>query len=325
MLDRNSRAKLMDDRLASDPADGHGRADAGARQPASGSSRAKTGVFYALAAFAMWGLFVPLHFKLLAAVPALEILAQRIAWASVFALGLILVSRQERKLAAVLVRNRRLALLCLSAALIGTNWLVYIWAVNAGHLVQTSLGYFINPLVNVALGILFLGERLHPAQLAACLLAATGVLILAVSSGELPWVALTLAFSFGFYGLVRKVVPVEPLVGFCIESFLLAPPALAYLVTILIQGHAVGFQGDLKLDTLLVLTGLSTAAPLIWFTAAAQRLKLSTLGLLQYLAPSGQLALGVLVYGEAFGWVDALAFAAIWAALIVYTTSALRS
>jgi chloramphenicol-sensitive protein RarD len=261
---------------------------------------------------------------MLAAVPALEILAQRIIWASVFALGLIVLSGQTGKLAALLMPSRRLGMLCLSAALVAVNWLVYIWAVNAGHLVQTSLGYFINPLVNVALGILFLGERLKPAQVVACLVAAAGVSLLAVSSGEMPWVALTLAFSFGFYGLVRKVVSVEPLVGFCVESLVLTPLALGVMVFAFVQGRAVGFHGNWGVDFLLILTGLSTAAPLIWFAAAAQRLKLSTVGLLQYLAPSGQLALGVLVYGEAFGWVHAVAFAAIWTALVIYTASALR-
>lgn len=295
-------------------------------QPAASETRhARSGVLYALAAFFMWGLAVPLHFKLLSAVPALQILAHRVVWASLFALVLILISRQWRMLIEAFASGKRLMLLCLSAGLIAINWLVYIWAVNSGHLVQTSLGYFINPLVNVALGVLFLKERLHPAQIAACVLAGAGVLILAITSGEMPWVALTLALSFGFYGLVRKIVPVAPLIGFCIESLLLTPLALGYLVTVVWQGNSAAFQGDLKLDSLLILTGLSTAAPLIWFAAAAQRLKLSTLGLLQYLAPSGQLALGVFIYGEAFGWINGLAFAIIWLALAIYTLTALRS
>jgi chloramphenicol-sensitive protein RarD len=287
--------------------------------------RARTGVLYALAAFSTWGLLVPLHFKLLGEVPALQILSHRIVWGSLFALALIIAGRKSRALREVFVPSRRLALLSLSACLVGTNWLVYIWAVNAGHLVQTSLGYFINPLVNVGLGTIFLREHLRPAQVAACLLSAAGVLILAASSGEMPWVALTLAFSFGFYGLVRKLVPVEPLVGFCVESLLLTPLALGYLVLVLLQGSAVAFQGHGMLGPLLILTGVTTAAPLIWFAAAAQRLKLSTVGLLQYLAPSGQLALGVLVYREKFGAADALAFSAIWVALAIYTVSALRS
>ena len=299
-------------------------AEAGAR-PAAESRRTRAGVAYALAAFSTWGLVVPLHFKLLAAVPALEILAQRIVWASVFALGLIALGRRLGELARTLVPSRRLALLSLSAGLVATNWLTYIWAVNAGHLVQTSLGYFINPLVNVGLGILFLGERLRPAQIAACALAAAGVAILTVSGGEMPWVALTLAVSFGFYGLVRKIVAVEPLIGFCVESLMLAPLAVVFLTSALAQGRAAAFQGDARLDLLLVLTGLTTAAPLIWFAAAAQRLKLSTVGLLQYLAPTGQLALGLVVYGEPFGLTDLVAFGAIWTALAIYTASALRS
>ncbi|WP_343074053.1 EamA family transporter RarD [Microvirga zambiensis] len=287
--------------------------------------RTRSGVLYALAAFFMWGLAVPLHFKLLTAVPALQILAHRIVWASVFALGLIAVFRQGGKLVEAFASRQRILLLSVSAALIGMNWLVYIWAVNSGHLVQTSLGYFINPLVNVVLGVVFLRERLSLMQIMACLLAGIGVLILAAATGAMPWISLTLACSFGCYGLVRKIVPVTPLIGFCIESLLLTPLALGYLVTTLADGASVALRGDVGLDLLLVLTGLSTAAPLIWFAAAAQRLKLSTVGLLQYLAPSGQLALGVLVFGEPFDWLDAVAFGLIWVALAIYTFSALRA
>lgn len=297
----------------------------GSGQDVAEARRARSGVLYALAAFFMWGLAVPLHFKLLTSVPALQILAHRIVWASVFALGLIAAFRQGDKLAEAFASRQRVLLLSVSAGLIAINWLIYIWAVNSGHLVQTSLGYFINPLINVVLGVLFLRERLNPMQIAACLLAGIGVLTLAVASGEMPWVALALACSFGCYGLVRKIVPVAPLIGFCIESLLLAPLALGYLVLTFVDGTSVMFRGDVGLDLLLVLTGLSTAAPLIWFAAAAQRLKLSTVGLLQYLAPSGQLALGVLVYGEAFGWIDAVAFGLIWVALAIYTFSALRT
>ncbi len=287
--------------------------------------RTRIGVLYALAAFFMWGLAVPLHFKLLSSIPPLQILAHRIVWASLFALGLIFAFRQWRKLVEAVFSGRRLLLLGISAGLIAINWLIYIWAVNSGHLVQTRLGYFINPLLNVVLGVLFLRERLRPAQVAACLLAGMGVLVLGISSGEMPWVALTLACSFGLYGLVRKIVLVAPLVGFCIESLLLTPLAFGYLAMTVADGSAAAFRGQVGLDVLLVLTGLTTAAPLIWFAAGAQRLKLSTIGLLQYLAPSGQLALGVLVYGEAFGWVDAIAFSLIWTALAIYTVSALRS
>jgi chloramphenicol-sensitive protein RarD len=231
------------------------------------------GVFYALGAFGSWGIVVPLHFKLLGSVPAPLILAQRILWASLMTLGLIAFLRRLGELRKALSPNRSFVLLCLSAFLIGANWLVFIWAVNTGHLVQTSLGYFINPLVSVALGVLFLGERLRPLQIAACALAAGGVLLLTVAAGTLPWISLTLAFSFGVYGLIRKTVPVDPLIGFCVESLVLLPPAAAYLV---VQGFSGGgsiFGDSAWVALLLVLTGVTTAAPLIWFAAAAQRLK----------------------------------------------------
>jgi len=284
--------------------------------------RGLAGVLYALGAFGSWGVVVPLHFKLLAAVPAPVILGQRVLWASLMTVGLIAGLGRLGDLRDALAPNRRLALLCVSAFLIGANWLVFIWAVNTGHLVQTSLGYFINPLVNVALGILFLGERLRPLQIAACALAAGGVLLLTVAAGVLPWVSLTLAFSFGLYGLIRKTVTVDPLVGFCVESLLLLAPALAYLAVLGASGDPI-FGASAGIAFLLMLTGLTTAAPLIWFAAAAQRLNLSTVGLLQYIAPSCTLLLGTLIYGEPFTPTDALAFAAIWTGLALYSGEAL--
>jgi chloramphenicol-sensitive protein RarD len=288
-------------------------------------SRLRTGVIYALGAFSAWGLLVPIHFKMLTDVPAFEILAHRILWGCVFACALLWMRQEVGDLRQVLRPSRHLAMLSLSAALVGINWYVYIWAVNAGYLVQTSLGYFINPLVNVVLGVLFLRERLQVAQIAACLLATLGVLILAVSSGALPWIALTLAVSFGFYGLVRKVVPVAALTGFCVESLILVPIATAYVAWTITQGHSILLLGDLALNGLLLLTGVSTAAPLIWFAEAARRLKLSTVGLLQYLSPTGQLILGVLAYGEPFSWSQGAAFGVIWVALVIYSISAFRS
>ena len=214
----------------------------GSGQDVAEARRARSGVLYALAAFFMWGLAVPLHFKLLTAVPALQILAHRIVWASVFALGLIVVFRQWRKLAEAFASASGFCSYPSPPGLIAINWLIYIWAVNSGHLVQTSLGYFINPLLNVVLGVLFLRERLNPTQIAACLLAGLGVLVLAVASGEMPWVALAFACSFGCYGLVRKIVPVAPLVGFCIESLLLTPLALGYLVLTFVSGTSRHFR-----------------------------------------------------------------------------------
>jgi chloramphenicol-sensitive protein RarD len=282
----------------------------------------RRGIGFALAAFAAWGLAAPLHFKLLGGVPATEILSHRVVWALLLVLALVAAARRWAELRRLLARPRDVLLLGCSALLVGGNWLLYIWAVNDGRLVETSLGYFINPLVNVALGMLFLGERLGPRQLAACGLAAAGVLALAVAAGAPPWVSLALAFSFGFYGLIRKKVRVDPLTGLLVESAALAPLAVAWLLVLAARGEA-SFGADWRLDLLLAATGVTTALPLIWFAAAAQRLKLSTLGLLQYMAPSLQLALGVLVYRETFTGAHALAFAAIWAALALYSYAAL--
>jgi chloramphenicol-sensitive protein RarD len=287
--------------------------------------RALTGVLYALAAFGTWGLVAPIHFKLIAAVPPLEVLAQRIVWATLFVLAIIMARGRLRELTGALAARQVVRALCVSALLVGVNWLVYIWAISTDQVVQASLGYFINPLVNVALGILFLRERLRPLQLVACAIAGVGVLALTVAAGQLPWIALSLGITFGFYGLIRKKVKVEPLVGFCVESLLLFPASLAYLLYLAATGATVFLKGDYLLDLLLILTAVTTSAPLIWFAAAAQRLRLSTVGLMQYLAPSCLLALGVLLYGEPFTGVHAVAFACIWTALALYSADALRA
>src|SRR4051812_45307700 len=284
--------------------------------------RTLNGILYALAAFGTWGLVAPVHFKLLAAVAPLEVLAQRIVWSTLLVLGIIAARRRWPALLAALSSRRPLAMLAMSALLVGGNWLVYIWAISSGQLVEASLGYFLNPLVNVALGIVFLGERLRPLQLAACGLAAIGVLVLTIAAGTVPWIALALGISFGFYGLIRKTVRVDPLIGFCVESLLLAPLAFGYVAALMATGASVFLNGDWRLDLLLIATSVTTSAPLIWFAAAAQRLKLSTVGLLQYLAPSCLLALGVLVYGEPFTTFKAVAFAAIWTALALYSADA---
>jgi chloramphenicol-sensitive protein RarD len=287
-----------------------------------GRRRALTGVLYAVGAFTIWGVIAPLHFKLLAAVPPLELLAQRIVWSCVLAIGLIAAQGLWGDVRRVLSSATALPFLCLSALLIGVNWLIYIWAITTGHLVEASLGYFINPLVNVVLGIVFLGERLTRLQKGACALAALGVLVMAIAAGVIPWIALSLGISFGFYGLIRKSVRVDPLVGFFVETLVLLPFSAGYVVWLLASGTSAMLRGDLRIDLLLVLTGGTTSAPLIFFAAAAQRLKLSTVGLLQYVSPSLLLALGVFVYGEPFTAVDAVAFGAIWTALALYSVDA---
>ncbi|GJE18572.1 EamA family transporter RarD [Methylobacterium marchantiae] len=277
------------------------------------------GLIYALGAYLSWGLVVPVHFRLLDAVPAGSILAHRIVWSSVLVVGLLAILRRR-------VRNpfplrRRHALLVVSAGLIAFNWLLYLVAVQSGHMLDASLGYFINPLMSVALGALVLGERLRPVQAVAVGLAAAAVVLAVILAGQLPWVSLSLAASFSLYGLVRKVVGVDAMVGFAAETFLLLPVAGFYLA--FLAGPVV--NGDPVRLALLLLTGATTALPLIWFAAAAQRLTLSTLGLMQYLAPSCLLGLSVLVYGERLETHRALLFVLIWLALALYAADSVRA
>jgi chloramphenicol-sensitive protein RarD len=277
------------------------------------------GLIYALGAYLSWGLVVPIHFKLLDAVAAETVLAHRIVWSSLLVGALLLALR--RSLRSPFPLRRRHGLLAASAGLIAVNWLLYLWAVNAGRMLDASLGYFINPLVSVALGAVVLGERLRPVQGVAVGLAALAVAAAVIAAGSLPWVSLALATSFALYGLVRKVVGIDPMIGFCAETLILLPFALVHLA--FTSEPAV--EGDASRLGLLLLTGVTTALPLIWFAAAAQRLTLATLGLMQYLAPSCLLVLSVLVYGERAEPQRWLLFALIWLALAIYAADALRA
>jgi chloramphenicol-sensitive protein RarD len=282
----------------------------------------RIGLLYALGAFAAWGVVLPVYLKALADVPVPEILAHRIVWGALFALALVAGLGRQRELHQLLA-PRTLALLLLSALLVTINWVTYIYAVSNRHIVETSLGYFMNPLVSVALGMVVLGERLRPLQIGACIVAALGVAILAVATGGLPWIALALAFSFGFYGLVRKVVAVESLVGFTFEATILAPIAWAYLMWLAATGQSSFGLATPARDALLLGAGVVTALPLIWFAAAARKLPLTTIGLLQFTSPSATFILGVFVYGEPFSAAEAATFACIWLALLLYIADAL--
>jgi chloramphenicol-sensitive protein RarD len=276
------------------------------------------GVAYAVATYLAWGL-LPLYFKALRAVPAVEVLAHRVVW-SLLLLAAILAARSgARGFAAPF---RKLPVLAVSTVLIATNWLVYIWAVQSGRVLEASLGYFVNPLVNVLLGVAFLGEALSGRQRAAVALAAAGVAVLVARAGTVPWIALALAASFGLYGLLRKRAAIEPLGGLLVETALLAPPALAYLAWR--AGTGAGAFGSAPRTTLLLAAaGPITALPLVAFGLAVHRLRLSTLGLVQYLAPTGQFLLAVLLYREPFGAAHAAAFALIWSSLALYSWDAL--
>jgi len=277
------------------------------------------GLMYAGSAFLIWGLS-PVYWKALGAVPALEIIMHRVVWSFFFLVILIVLQRRTHEFVEVLRNSRMLLTLFATAIIVSGNWLLYIWAVNNNYLLQASLGYYINPLVNVVLGMVFLQERLRKPQILAILLAASGVLYLTISYGEFPWISLTLALSFGFYGLIRKVAPVGALVGLAVETMLLSPPAVIYLVHLNFQGADSIFRVSLKLDLLLIGCAPLTAVPLLFFTLGAKRLYLSTVGLMQYIGPSGMFLLAVFFYNEPFSTTQVWTFAMIWAALGIYST-----
>jgi len=291
-----------------------------ATPPADRSLR--TGVGFALACYGTWGLF-PAFWKLVADVAPATVLAHRIIWSLVAVLILIAVQRRWSELLVLLGQRRGLAVLCASTLCISFNWLLFIDAVAAGHVLDASLGYFLNPLVNVALGVLVLKERLRPLQWAAVALATAGILEPLAAGDAPPWVAITLALSFGIYGLLRKRLVVGPLVGLAVETGLMAPLALAYLAWLAWAGQPV-FGGRPDLAAALVAGGPVTALPLLWFAAAASRLRYSTLGFFQYLAPTGHFALAIFAYGETPKPHELVTFACIWAAIALYTADAWR-
>jgi len=284
----------------------------------------RSGLAWGLAAYGSWGVF-PIYFKAVAAVPALEVLAHRVVWSVVVLAIVLTVQRRWREVAAVIADPRTLAVLGVTALLIGGNWYLFIWAVTTGHMLQASLGYFINPLVNVFLGVVFLGERMSRTGVAAVATAGLGVGWLAARGGAVPWVALVLAFSFAFYALIRKTARVKPLPGLAVETALLAPVALLFLAASASSGGLYFGTGSWRLDVLLAAAGLITALPLVWFNMAAQSLPLSTLGFLQYLSPTGQFLLAVLVYGEPLTRDRLVAFACIWIALGIFTVDQLQT
>ena len=281
------------------------------------------GVIYAISAFLIWGIS-PIYWKALRSVPALEIILHRIVWSFILLVPLIIIMRRWQEFTAVFKNLRTLLILLFTALIVGGNWLLYIWAVNSDHLLQASLGYYINPLVNVVLGMVFLKERLRTPQIVAVVLATAGVLYLTLYYGQFPWIAMALAVSFGLYGLIRKVAPVGSLVGLTVETLLLSVPALIYLYHLdrLEQGSI--FRVSLKLDLMLMGCSAVTALPLLFFTLGARRLYLSTMGLLQYIAPSCMFVLAVFLFREPFASAQVVTFVLIWAALAIYSTDSVR-
>ncbi len=282
------------------------------------------GVSYAAGAFLIWG-FSPIYWKAMQAVPAFEIVSHRVVWSFLFLAVLIGLQGRWTEFRSALGSGRTLFLLAVTTLLVSANWVLYIWAVNAGYILQASLGYYINPLVNVLLGMVFLRERLRPPQVLAVALACTAVVIRGVSFGQFPWIALTLGFTFGLYGLIRKTAPVGSLVGLTLETLLLAPISLAFLAYLELQGSAALLHVSGWLDALLIGTGVFTAVPLLFFNLGARRINLSTLGLMQYLAPSGMFLLAVFAYGEPFTAMQGWTFGLIWTGLAIYSIDSLRA
>ncbi len=298
----------------------------GAQRMSRADSEARTGVAFGLGAFLFWG-FGPLYFKAVDAVPPLEVLAHRVVWSVILLAGLLLALGRLRSVLHQLAAPGVLPRLVASTLLISTNWLVFIWAVGQERVLEISLGYYINPLVNVLLGVLVLRERLTTPAALAVLLAAAGVTNLAWQTAGFPWVSLVLAFSFGVYGLVRKLTPLGPIDGLLLETALVAPLALGYLLWLGWQG-AGHFAADLAAtggvtSLLLVAAGPVTAIPLIWYAAGARRLRYTTVGFLQYLAPTCHFLLAVFLFGEPFDTAQLVTFACIWTAVAIFTGDSL--
>jgi chloramphenicol-sensitive protein RarD len=281
------------------------------------------GIAYAALGFVLWGLF-PLYFRQIVSVPPLEVVLHRSVWALVFVFGLLAVLRRFGWMRELASRPRQLGLFAISALLLSGNWLVYVFAVQTGHVVEASLGYFINPLVNVLLGVMVLHERLRRVQWAAVGLAALGVLWLTLQAGRLPWIALVLALSFGVYGLIRKTATLGALEGLALETLLLAPVVVPLLAWWTWTGNGAMARGDAALNGWLLLAGPLTVAPLLLFAAGARRLPLATVGLLQYISPTIQLALGIWVFGEPFDRTRLVGFVLIWSALAVVSVDGWR-
>ncbi|MBZ9720174.1 EamA family transporter RarD [Mesorhizobium sp. M7A.F.Ca.CA.001.09.2.1] len=287
-------------------------------------SKARRGFLLALGAYLLWGL-LPFYMKAVAHLPLAEVIAHRIVWSVPIAAAVLIWAGRTADFKAALRSPRTIAMAALTAALISVNWGIYVWAIAVDRTVETALGYYINPLVSVVVGALLLGERLDRLQIAAVVLAAVAVAVLTIEGGKLPWVSLALAFSFAAYGFFRKTLPIGPSQGFLLEVLLLSVPALGYIVYLIATGqdHIVSSSGT---DTaLLIGCGPVTSVPLLLFAFGAKLLRLSTIGIMQYIAPTMVFLIAVLIFDEPFGTIQAIAFALIWAALAVYSWSMLTT
>ena len=275
------------------------------------------GILNGLVAYALWGFF-PIYWKLLHDVPALQVIGHRIAWSFVLLIMVILLTKQWKEFRSAALAPKTIAIYSIAAVLLSINWLIYVWGVNAGFIVETSLGYFINPLISVLLGVLFLRERLRTMQWLPIALAAVGVLYLTLTYGRLPWIALSLAFSFGIYGLVKKLAPLGSLYGLTLETALVFPIALIYLAFVGVNGTGAFLREGALTDILLIGTGAVTSIPLLMFASAARQIPLTMIGILQYIAPTIQFLIGVFLYHEPFDQSRLIGFSLVWLALIIF-------
>lgn len=284
------------------------------------SSTDKTGLAYAALAYTLWGI-LPIYWKLLEKVPAYEILLHRILWSFLLVISLLWISKKINKLKEIFSQPKTLAWVSLSSLLISINWFLYIWAVNSSRVVEASLGYYINPLIVILLGMLIFKERLSRLQIIAVSLATIGVIIPLVEYGNIPWVALALAFSFGFYGLTKKLTKLDALTGLTMETMVVTPVALVYFIWLEVTGG--GSLGHLSVAGILILigSGVATATPLLLFASAARRIPMSAIGFMQYLAPSISLTIGVFLYHEPFTKINLISFSFIWIASVIYIFS----
>jgi len=275
------------------------------------------GILYGVGAYALWGLF-PLYWKQLHAVNTLQVIGHRIGWSFILLMVYIVATGQWKRFRSVAFTRKTIGMYSIAGVLLSINWLIYVWGVNSGFIVETSLGYFINPLLSVLLGVIFLRERLRPMQWVPVGIAAIGVAYLAFVYGHLPWIALTLAFSFGFYGFVKKLSPLGSLYGLTLETGILFPVALIYLAIVGFNGTGAFLHDGTTVDMFLIGAGVVTTIPLLMFASAAKQVPLSIVGMLQYLAPTLQFLIGVLVYKEPFDQAHFIGFSIVWVALIIF-------
>ena len=275
------------------------------------------GIWNGLAAYALWGFF-PIYWKLLQDVSALQVIGHRIGWSFLLLIAVILLTRQWENFRSAALSPQVIAIYAVAGVLLTINWLIYVWGVNSGFIVETSLGYFINPLISVLLGVLFLRERLRIMQWMPIGLAAAGVIYLTLTYGRLPWIALSLAFSFGIYGLVKKLAPLGSLYGLTLETALVFPFALIYLMFAQASGTGAFLQHGVLTDILLIGTGAVTSIPLLMFASAARQIPLTMIGILQYIAPTIQFLIGVFLYHEPFDQSRLIGFSLVWLSLIIF-------